>query len=353
MLVSWLMFIGPLLLIAIFLLAVSSTRKMMLMTTRPSGRRRTQFPVSKYLEEARHDSTSYFSVVPRDCITHMILFLRGRVGKVQNPLMLSLRSSLSLCARKGDYSRNISFDARGNIILKERDKGAIWIMDPSSGDMLFHLNKKMHDTYVSACIADSSGRFFVADEESNCVRVFSASGATIGKVHVNLPYRLALNAAEDVLYVCCRPYGRANSSDAIFMYSNPTGRYLGMIGDGTQDGPIHAARSIAVLSTEEVAVVCCGRERSSHLVHVFDCDGNEARSFGSGVLRYATAMAVDADDNIYVTDIKRRQVVVFSSGGSHLHSFGTGQLTLPSGVAVAPNGTVAVCDHEHIRLYSC
>lgn len=76
------------------------------------------------------------------------------------------------------------------------------------------------------------------------------------------------------------------------------------------------------------------------LVHVFDTEAGKRWQI-TGLTR-PSYIAVDADDNIYVTDWGLRAVVVFQRNGRFLRTIGADLLSLPTGIAV---------DKEHQKLY--
>ncbi|HYN15197.1 MAG TPA: 6-bladed beta-propeller [Terriglobales bacterium] len=81
------------------------------------------------------------------------------------------------------------------------------------------------------------------------------------------------------------------------------------------------------------------------VVHVFDTrQGKRWQIKGDRRHRLATPVyiAVDADDNIYVTELRRSVVSVFQPGGHFMRTIGLGVLKLPTGIWV---------DKQNRKLY--
>ena len=94
------------------------------------------------------------------------------------------------------------------------------------------------------------------------------------------------------------------------------------------------------------------------LIHVFDIEGGrrfQLRGDSVHHMMFPTYIAVDGDDNIYVSEPMLGMVLVFSPDGKLKRSVGGAELTLPFGLAVDKAGHVLyVADHEGgaIRAYS-
>ena len=91
-------------------------------------------------------------------------------------------------------------------------------------------------------------------------------------------------------------------------------------------------------------------------------DGERIRSIDttsvrSGIKRYnlnPTGVAVDNDDNIYVTDVESQRLSKFNSDGKLVKSVGgegskTGQFRGPWGIALSKDNKLFVCDRDNHR----
>jgi tripartite motif-containing protein 71 len=94
-------------------------------------------------------------------------------------------------------------------------------------------------------------------------------------------------------------------------------------------------------------------------IYVFDGTGHLLRTFGKGTLAYPVGVAVDAAENVYVTDAGNYQVTVFDRTGNLLRSWGSqatygdGQFFDLSGIAVDRDGNVYVADSGYKFVVPC
>ena len=107
----------------------------------------------------------------------------------------------------------------------------------------------------------------------------------------------------------------------------------------------------------------------NHRVSIFDADFDNdkdtanstfVKSFGTrgtgpGEFDGPTGIAVDADDNLYITDQNNNRVQQVTPDGRHLLSFGSegsgdGELNMPWGICVAPDGSIFVADWRNDRI---
>jgi DNA-binding beta-propeller fold protein YncE len=80
-------------------------------------------------------------------------------------------------------------------------------------------------------------------------------------------------------------------------------------------------------------------------------------TFGTedGQFVWPTAIAIDAEDRVFVADEHRHDIQVFAKDGTFLARWGSfgsrpGQLNRPSGLALDPSGNVVVVDHLNARI---
>ena len=87
----------------------------------------------------------------------------------------------------------------------------------------------------------------------------------------------------------------------------------------------------------------------------YDVSGDDWGSLPDGwTYKEATAVAVDASDNVYVFNRGGHPIIVFDSDGKFLRSWGEGVFTNPHGVAVGPDESVYCIDaSDHtVRKYT-
>ncbi len=127
-------------------------------------------------------------------------------------------------------------------------------------------------------------------------------------------------------------------------------------GIGTGDGQFDYATAIAVNSINEVYVV----DAAQSIVQKFDADGNFLAKWGSsgiddGQFDWPQNMAIDGSDNVYVVDQSNNRVQKFDADGNFLAkwgSFGTGdgQLSWPAGIAFDSSGNIYIADWNNNRV---
>jgi tripartite motif-containing protein 71 len=120
-------------------------------------------------------------------------------------------------------------------------------------------------------------------------------------------------------------------------------------GDGKQLMP----NGLAVDAQDNVLITDSDR----HLVEVFDSNGNFVRRFGGGwgtaqgQFRHPQGLTIDPQGDVLVTDMLNGRLQEFSVTGTFKRVVGTegsgpGQIQGPADVAVAPDGTIWVADFE-------
>jgi len=78
----------------------------------------------------------------------------------------------------------------------------------------------------------------------------------------------------------------------------------------------------AVAGDSQDRVYCFNRD-PDHPVVVFDREGNYLSSWGGGLIKFAHAIHVDRDDNVWLVDTHHGQVMKFTSDGKLLMTIGT------------------------------
>ena len=129
---------------------------------------------------------------------------------------------------------------------------------------------------------------------------------------------------------------------------------------GSSVGMFNFPWGVAVNARDDIAVTdCC-----NHRVQIFNSDGNYLRSFGrkgdkAGELRYPTGIAIHNDGNILVADRDSHRIQIFSGEGEYVGSFGgkgslDSQLTNPKYLSVDSDGNIIVADvgNKLIKIFS-
>ena len=244
------------------------------------------------------------------------------------------------------YSDRIQkFDSTGTFLTKWGSLG--------SGDGQFK------DPYGIA--VDSGGDVYVADRSNNRIQKFDSTGTFLtkwgtlgmGDGQLWLPSGVAVDSSGNV-YVLDYINDRVQKFDS-------TGEFLTKWGsNGADDGEFYSPQGIAVDSGGNVYV--------TDLSFLTPMYGYRIQKFGSTgafltkwtspdtdwVWRQPLGIAVDSDENVYVTDTRHR-VQKFDSAGTFLTKWGSygagnGQFNYPWGIAVAPGGNVYVVDYDNQRV---
>jgi sugar lactone lactonase YvrE len=93
-------------------------------------------------------------------------------------------------------------------------------------------------------------------------------------------------------------------------------------------------------------------------VFVFDAQHSLVRSFGEGLLKRPTGIALDpSQQRVYVVDTIACEVFTFELNGRLVSRFGSrgagpGQMNSPTYIAVAPDGTLAISDTLNFRVHT-
>lgn len=208
---------------------------------------------------------------------------------------------------------------------------------------------------------DDDGTVYVTDGGNNRVQKFSNNGTFIaawgtggnGNGQFNLPYGVAVNSVGDV-YV-------ADADNNRIQQFTSDGTFVALWGsNGGGDGQFSYPYGIAVDSTDNVYVT----DRNGNRVQKFTADGTFILKWGGdgpgwagagngdGQFAYTEGIAIDADDNVYVTDRNNERVQKFTTDGTFISKWGNGaELDVPVGIAVDPTtGDVYVADVGNDRI---
>ena len=127
---------------------------------------------------------------------------------------------------------------------------------------------------------------------------------------------------------------------------------------GSSVGMFQYPWGVAVNARDEIAVT----DHNNHRVQIFNSDGNYLRSFGregnkAGEFNYPRGIAFHNNGNIFVADCFNHRIQIFSGEGQCMGSFGgkgslDSQLTYPWGLSVDSDGNIIVADNKLIKIFS-
>lgn len=118
-------------------------------------------------------------------------------------------------------------------------------------------------------------------------------------------------------------------------------------GDAT--GQFHSPIGIAINAADEIFVT----EFNANRVQKFDTNGRWLAAFP--VVEHPGGLAVDREGRLYVAAMNLGKIVVYDSAGKLLHEWGKvgegeGEFKDPGGIAIAADGTVYVADQSRHRV---
>ena len=152
------------------------------------------------------------------------------------------------------------------------------------------------------------------------------------------------------LYTASRSLEGDNRGIRVTMFDLDS-EYLGTFGHyGEEDGQLVWPTAVAVDSEGQVFV----SDEYLHRITGFDASGGFIDKWGvhgsePGQLDGPAGLAFDSEDNLYVSDHQNDRVQKFTRDGEYLSGFGStgsgnGQFDMPWGLTVAPDGDVFVAD---------
>jgi len=130
--------------------------------------------------------------------------------------------------------------------------------------------------------------------------------------------------------------------------------------EGSSVGMFQGPWGVAVNARDEIAVT----DFVNHRVQIFSSNGNYLRTFGrqgnkNGEFEFLTGIAFHKNGNIFVADSGNARVQIFSGEGKYVSSFGVKgsldtQLSDPCGLSVDSDGNIIVSDtgNKLIKIFS-
>ena len=130
--------------------------------------------------------------------------------------------------------------------------------------------------------------------------------------------------------------------------------------NGSSAGMFDCPWGLAVNARDEIAVT----ELRNHRVQIFNSDGKYLRSFGrkgnkEGEFQYPSGITFHKNENIFVADRENHRIQIFSGEGEYVGMFGgegsvDSQLSNPWGLSVDSDGNIIVADtgNKLIKIFS-
>ena len=272
------------------------------------------------------------------------------------------------------YSTTV--DASGNVWVSSVADGVVREYD-QTGALLATIGSGILSSPHGISVASATGKLFVADTGNNRIaRFVIATGVMDANWTVNGVTGVAVNGS--TVYSAAgnfvRPYttsgstqtawasngatdltvdGSGNiwvsSSDGVVREYNSSKALLATVGAGTLSAPVGVAVAGGRLYVADTANDAVFRFSFASF------DTSWGKYPGAGVEDVPSGIAVDASNNVYVTNKAEDKIQKFDASGAFLlawggHGSGNGQLIDPAAIAVAPSGLVYVTDTGNNRI---
>jgi DNA-binding beta-propeller fold protein YncE len=126
-----------------------------------------------------------------------------------------------------------------------------------------------------------------------------------------------------------------------------SGKYTYEVNEDWQQLPDGWRMPAAAVAVDSQDRVFCHNRDPNHPIIVFDRDGKYLYSWGDGVFRFAHAIVIDADDNLWLTDRDHGQIRKFTPEGELLMTIGERGFRSDTGVSPDDFSSQAYKDVTH------
>jgi len=206
----------------------------------------------------------------------------------------------------------------------------------------------------SGVAVDSQGSVYVTDSVLGVIFVYDAKGKFLkylGKIRKNEPYfqapsGIAIDGRRGQIYVC-------DTTQHLIIVLDKQGHILGHFGKrfgGKRAGEFRYPSRI-LIAGEEIVVLDSGNYR----IQILDLEGHYRREFPVTVLGADTGLALDAQKNIYLNNLRLNTIDVYAYSGKFLYRFGQagagpGEFNDPAGMWVDSGDHLYVADTKNARV---
>ncbi len=254
----------------------------------------------------------------------------------------------------------IAIDSKGLVYVADQKVGAVFIFNTETRDATLIKNGvDAHFGMINGVAIDDGDRLFVSDGKMHRVLVFDPQHKVEGQISEGLvdPVGLAVDNENRFLYVV------DEQQDLVFVYDADSLKLLRHIGTpgkkhtSTLPGEFGGASNVAVDRDNNVYVT----DTMNNRVEIFDADGNFISEFGKhgdgpGYFARPKGVAVDCDGHIWVADQYQDRVQVFNREGQLLtyigdvHASGLGQFQALVGIAIDKQNRVFTTEQYPGRM---
>lgn len=196
-------------------------------------------------------------------------------------------------------------------------------------------------------VADLTDRIQVFDRDGNFLR-----GWRTPDFNVDGPSGLTVDRNGRLLVADTHFY-------RVLVYSRE-GNLLFQIGDGVQGATPGRFGYPTDVVTDRAGNFYVAEYGENDRIQVFSPEGTWLRQWGGhgyepGEFLRPRALAIDADDRLYVADSCNHRIQVFNTSGKLLKMWGSrgpgpGQLSYPYDLAIGPDGYLYVCEYGNQRV---
>ena len=254
----------------------------------------------------------------------------------------------------------IAIDSKGLVYVADQKVGAVFIFNTETRDATLIKNGvDAHFGLINGVAIDDSDRLFVSDGKMHRVLVFNPKHQVEGQIDQGLvdPVGLAVDNENRFLYVV------DEQQDIVQVYDADSLKLLRHIGTPgkkhtlTTPGDFGGASNVALDQDENVYVT----DTMNNRVEIFDADGHFISEFGKhgdgpGYFARPKGIAVDCDGHIWVADEYQDRVEVFNREGQLLtyigdvHASGLGQFKALVGIAIDKQNRVFTTEQYPGRM---
>jgi DNA-binding beta-propeller fold protein YncE len=244
----------------------------------------------------------------------------------------------------------IAVDSKGSVYIADGKVGAIFIFNTETKDLQMLKNgKDGHFGDIIGLAIDDSDRLFVSDTKLHHILVFDRDHKVEGSISEGGlvdPGGMAIDNENRFLYVADA------ALDQVFVYDADKFNLIRKIGTAgkkhtlTEPGQFSVPTNVAVDADANLYVT----DMFNNRVEVFDADGNFIRAWGKqgdrpGTFSRPKGIAIDADGHVWVADAVQDILQCYTADGRFLmwmggHGLFPGQFRALAGLYIDKNNRI-------------
>lgn len=201
---------------------------------------------------------------------------------------------------------------------------------------------------------DTEDNIYVTDAVLGVILVYDSKGKFLrylgqvgkGEPYFQSPLGIAIDNHTGRIYVCDTP-------QHMLVLLDKQGHILGRVGKrfGGKEAGEFRYPSRVLTAGDEIVVLDSGNSR----IQILDQDGQYRREFKVTMLGRDSGLALDAQKNIYLCDLRLNAIDVYSYSGKFLYRFGElgsepGEFNEPAGMYMDSDNLLYVADTKNKRV---